>query len=79
MWRPHADPQQDPREKSYNLKKIPGETLGGHVRELVDTIMEKGEDTCWAFLNLLQTDEDIRATYPQLNIGNVQSTSGPSP
>uniref|UniRef100_A0A8C5NFT4 Caspase-8 n=1 Tax=Gouania willdenowi TaxID=441366 RepID=A0A8C5NFT4_GOUWI len=49
-----------------NLKSIHGEDVEGHVVELVDKIMNKGEDTCRAFLSLLQTDEDIKATFPRL-------------
>ncbi|KAI3375254.1 hypothetical protein L3Q82_021759 [Scortum barcoo] len=53
-----------------NLKSINKEDVEGHVVELVDKIMNKGEDHCWDFLNLLQTDEDIKATYPELK--NIQ-------
>ncbi|XP_063318992.1 caspase-8-like [Pelmatolapia mariae] len=50
-----------------NLKSINGKDVEGHVTELVDKIMSKGDDTCRAFLNLLQTDEKIQTTFPQLN------------
>lgn len=53
-----------------NLKSINKEDVEGHVVELVDKIMYKGEDSCQVFLNLLQTDEDIKATYPELK--NIQ-------
>ncbi|XP_040910305.1 caspase-8-like isoform X2 [Toxotes jaculatrix] len=54
-------------EREYNnLKSINKEDVEGHVVELVDKIMNKGEDTCQGFLNLLQTDEDIATTYPEL-------------
>ncbi|XP_028449946.1 caspase-3 isoform X2 [Perca flavescens] len=49
-----------------NLKSINKEDVEGHVVELVDKIMNKDEDTCKAFLDLLQTDEDIKTTYPEL-------------
>ncbi|XP_074545055.1 caspase-8-like [Halichoeres trimaculatus] len=49
-----------------NLKSISKEDVGGHVVELVDKIMFKGEKRCQAFLNLLQTDDDIKQTYPEL-------------
>uniref|UniRef100_A0A3Q4H6P6 Caspase-8 n=1 Tax=Neolamprologus brichardi TaxID=32507 RepID=A0A3Q4H6P6_NEOBR len=54
-------------QREYNnLKSINREDAEGHVIELVDKIMNKGDDTCRAFLNLLQTDEDIKSTFPQL-------------
>lgn len=53
-----------------NLKSINKESVEGHVIELVDKIMNKGEDTCRDFLNLLQTDEDVKSTYPDLK--NIQ-------
>lgn len=54
-------------EREYNnLKSINKEDVEGHVIELVDKMVNKGEDTCQGFLNLLQTDEDIRDTYPKL-------------
>uniref|UniRef100_A0A673CRG3 Reverse transcriptase domain-containing protein n=1 Tax=Sphaeramia orbicularis TaxID=375764 RepID=A0A673CRG3_9TELE len=49
-----------------NLKNICKETDEGHVIQLVDKIMDKGENTCKEFLNLLQTDERIKITYPGL-------------
>ncbi|XP_035526120.1 caspase-8-like [Morone saxatilis] len=54
------------RREYINLKSINKEDVEGHVIELVDKIMNKGEDTCQAFLDLLQTDEDIKTTYPEL-------------
>nr|XP_004576360.1 caspase-8 isoform X2 [Maylandia zebra] len=54
-------------QREYNnLKSIYREDAEGHVIELVDKIMNKGDCTCGAFLNLLQTDEDIKSTFPQL-------------
>ncbi|XP_027138145.1 caspase-8-like [Larimichthys crocea] len=54
-------------QREYNnLKSINKEDVEGHVIELVDKMVNKGEDTCQGFLNLLQTDEDIRDTYPKL-------------
>ncbi|XP_072219090.1 uncharacterized protein [Leuresthes tenuis] len=54
-------------QREYNnLKSINKENDEGHVTELVDKLMNKGEDACQTFLNLLQTDEDIRETYPGL-------------
>ncbi|KAL3059910.1 hypothetical protein OYC64_014500 [Pagothenia borchgrevinki] len=50
-----------------NLKSINKLNAEGHVVELLDRIMDKGEKTCLAFLNLLQTDEEIQQTYPELN------------
>lgn len=58
-----------------NLKSINKEDAEGHVVELVDKILNKGEDTCRAFLSLLDTDEDIKSTYPELK--NIQlNTTG---
>lgn len=54
------------RREYNNLKGINKEDVWGHVVALVDKLMDKGDDTCTAFLNLLQTDEDIRNTYPEL-------------
>ncbi|XP_005804657.1 caspase-8-like isoform X1 [Xiphophorus maculatus] len=48
-----------------NLKSINKEHVAGHVIELVDKIMNKGEETCQNFLELLQTD-DIVETFPDL-------------
>lgn len=49
-----------------NLKSINKEDVEGHIVELVDKIMNKGEDSCRDFLHLLRTDEDIKMTYPEL-------------
>lgn len=54
-----------PREYN-NLKSINREDVEGHVVELVDKIMNKGQDACKSFLDLLQTDEEIRSTLPEL-------------
>lgn len=54
-------------DRDYNnLKSINKETVEGHVINMVDKILDKGEDTCKAFLNLLETDDDIKATFPTL-------------
>ncbi|TNM98038.1 hypothetical protein fugu_014284, partial [Takifugu bimaculatus] len=58
------------RRDYNNLKSINGEDIWGHVIALVDKIMSKGDATCEAFLNLLQTDDDIKSTYPELK--NIQ-------
>ena len=58
-------------QREYNnLKSINREDVEGHVIALVDKIMDKGEDTCRDFLNLLQTDEDVKTTFPDLK--NIQ-------
>lgn len=54
-------------QREYNnLKSINKENVEGHVVELLDKIMNKGEKTCQDLLTLLQTDEDIETTYPEL-------------
>uniref|UniRef100_A0A3B3V294 Caspase 20, apoptosis-related cysteine peptidase n=1 Tax=Poecilia latipinna TaxID=48699 RepID=A0A3B3V294_9TELE len=50
--------------KSINREDVE-EHVEGHVIELVDKIMNKGEKTCQNFLELLQTD-DVAETYPDL-------------
>lgn len=57
------------RREYNNLKNIIGVDAWGHVVELLDKILNKGNDTCRAFLDLLRTDEDIKSTYPEL--GNL--------
>ncbi|XP_070700894.1 caspase-8-like [Pempheris klunzingeri] len=57
-----------------NLKSINKEDVEGHVIELMDKIMNKGEDTCQAFLDLLQTDEDVKETYPELKKIKLKDT-----
>ncbi|XP_037642654.1 caspase-8-like isoform X1 [Sebastes umbrosus] len=54
------------RREYKKLKSINKEDEEGHVIELVDKIMDKGEDRCQGFLNLLQTDDDIQETFPDL-------------
>ncbi|KAM9789865.1 caspase-3-like [Neosynchiropus ocellatus] len=49
-----------------NLKCINGGTVSKHVTELLDKIMNKGEETSRAFLSLLQTDDDIQSAFPAL-------------
>ena len=53
------------RREYNNLKsmKVDDEGL---INELLDKIMDKGDDTCRAFLDLLQTDEEIKNTFPDL-------------
>lgn len=54
-------------QREYNnLKSINNANAETHVNELVDKIMNKGEDKCKDFLNLLQTDGAIKETFPQL-------------
>ncbi|TNN48226.1 Caspase-8 [Liparis tanakae] len=54
-----------PREYR-NLKNINKQHVEGHVVDLVDKLMDKGEDHCKDFLTLLQTDDDVQQTYPEL-------------
>ncbi|XP_073347568.1 caspase-3-like [Pagrus major] len=54
------------RREYNNLRSINREDVEGHVVRLVDKIMDKGDDTCQKFLDLLQTDEEINGTYPKL-------------
>lgn len=63
------------RREYNNLKSINREDTWGHVVELVDKILNKGDDTCRGFLDLLQTDEDIKSTYPGLR--NLQFNTAP--
>uniref|UniRef100_A0A3P9DL97 Caspase-8 n=1 Tax=Maylandia zebra TaxID=106582 RepID=A0A3P9DL97_9CICH len=54
-------------QREYNnLKSINSANVETHVNDLVDKIMNKGEDKCKDFLNLLQTDGAIKETFPQL-------------
>ncbi|XP_075954701.1 caspase-7-like isoform X2 [Anarhichas minor] len=63
-------------QREYNnLKSINKEDVEGHVVGLVDKLMNKGEDSCKAFLNLLQTDAEIVATYPKLKSMQLKDTS----
>ncbi|KAM6948210.1 caspase-8-like [Aplochiton taeniatus] len=48
------------------LKDIPRLDVEGHVIELVDKLMSKGEDICKGFLHLLQNDCEIQQTFPTL-------------
>ncbi|KAK5887151.1 hypothetical protein CesoFtcFv8_015781 [Champsocephalus esox] len=54
------------RREYNNLKSINKVDAEGHVLALVDRIIGKGEKNRQAFLKLLQTDEDIRETFPEL-------------
>ncbi|KAK2822014.1 hypothetical protein Q5P01_022079 [Channa striata] len=58
------------RREYNNLKSINREDVYGHVVQLVDKIMNKGEETCTQFLRILQTDEEIKSTFPELE--NIQ-------
>lgn len=49
-----------------NLKSINKEDVEGHVVELLDKILNKGETVCQDFLKILQTDEEIKSTFPEL-------------
>uniref|UniRef100_A0A3B4HD74 CARD domain-containing protein n=1 Tax=Pundamilia nyererei TaxID=303518 RepID=A0A3B4HD74_9CICH len=54
-------------QREYNnLKSINSANAETHVNDLVDKIMNKGEDKCKDFLNLLQTDGAIKETFPLL-------------
>ncbi|XP_030259609.1 caspase-3-like isoform X2 [Sparus aurata] len=53
------------RREYNNLKSMKGDDEG-LINELLDKIMDKGDDTCRAFLELLQTDEEIKNTFPEL-------------
>lgn len=62
-------------QREYNnLKSINKEDVEGHVVELVDRIMNKGEQSCQGFLDLLQTDEEVQTTYPELKRMNLSNT-----
>ncbi|CAK6984505.1 caspase-8-like [Scomber scombrus] len=69
-------------QREYNnLKRINKEDVEGHVDALLDTIISKGEVTCQAFLKLLQTDEEINSTYPELKnmqMNTCDATDGAS-
>ncbi|XP_068427375.1 caspase 20, apoptosis-related cysteine peptidase [Clinocottus analis] len=53
-------------QRDYNnLKSINKEDVEGHVVRLVDKLMDKGEDHCKDFVDLLQSD-DVQQTYPAL-------------
>lgn len=54
-------------EREYNnLKGIYKENVEGHIIELVDKVMDKGDERCQHFLDLLETDDDIKETFPNL-------------
>ncbi|XP_058502274.1 caspase-8-like [Solea solea] len=57
-----------------NLKSINKEDTEGHVVELVDKIMNKGETVCRDFLHLLQTDKEVETTYPELKNMQLKDT-----
>uniref|UniRef100_A0A8C6UD58 Caspase-8 n=1 Tax=Neogobius melanostomus TaxID=47308 RepID=A0A8C6UD58_9GOBI len=57
-----------------NLNGIYKEDEEGHIVELLDKIMGKGDETCQHFLDLLETD-DIKGTYPELKSLQLRHTS----
>ncbi|XP_035025161.1 caspase-8 [Hippoglossus stenolepis] len=62
-------------QREYNnLKSINKEDVEGHAVELMDKIMNKGEDSCQYFMDLLQTDKDIINTYPKLKSMQLNDT-----
>lgn len=63
------------RREYNNLKSIVGEDVWGHVVALLDKLLNKGDDTCRAFLDLLQTDDDIKCTFPELRNLQMSNTS----
>ncbi|XP_030606980.1 caspase-8-like [Archocentrus centrarchus] len=68
-------------QREYNnLKYIEHATVETYVVELVDKIMNKGEEQCKEFLDLLQTDDEIKQTFPELNhlqLNHTRSLSEP--
>ncbi|KAM6920176.1 caspase-8-like [Lycodopsis pacificus] len=70
----HENELITPREYD-NLKSIEKVDVEGHVVALVDKLTSKGEDSCKAFLNLLQTDADIIETFPKLKSMQLKYTS----
>uniref|UniRef100_A0A3Q3WWQ6 Caspase-8 n=1 Tax=Mola mola TaxID=94237 RepID=A0A3Q3WWQ6_MOLML len=63
------------RREYNNLKSIVGEDVWGYVVALLDKLLNKGDDTCRAFLDLLQTDDDIKCTFPELRNLQMSNTS----
>ena len=65
-------------QREYNnLKSINNEDVEGHAVKLMDKIMNKGEDSCQHFMDLLQTDKDIIDTYPELKSMQLNDTCQP--
>ncbi|CAL9689045.1 unnamed protein product [Knipowitschia caucasica] len=65
-------------EREYkNLKGIYKENVEGHIVELVDTLMDKGEERCESFISLLETDEEIKDTFPNLKTIHQSRKRGP--
>ena len=58
-----------------DLTSIVGVNVSGHVTALLDKLLNKGDDTCAAFLELLQTDNDIKSTFPDLAKLQLRDTS----
>lgn len=57
-----------------NLKSISKEDVEGRITELLDKIMGKGDERCQSFLNLLETDAEIKETYPKLKFLKLSPT-----
>ena len=59
---------------------ITEENVEGGIIKLVDKIMDKGEDTCKRFLDMLKTDADVKDTFPDLaKIQWGDSNNNPTP
>ena len=65
------------RREYNNLKDISKGNVEEHVVELVDKMLNKGEETCGVFLKLLQTDEEIKETFPELRVLLEESLNEP--
>lgn len=52
-------------QREYNIVKTKKQSDEETVIDILDKIMNKGEDTCRRFLALLQTD-DVQQTFPDL-------------
>uniref|UniRef100_A0A8C6SUK4 CARD domain-containing protein n=1 Tax=Neogobius melanostomus TaxID=47308 RepID=A0A8C6SUK4_9GOBI len=56
-------------DREYNnLKGINNKNVEGHVIELLDKLLGKGEETCQNFIKLLKTDDMIQETFPKLKL-----------
>lgn len=65
------------RREYNNLKDISNREKA--VIDLVDKIMGKGEETCQKFLNLLETDGEIKSTYSLLRNIPLSTSIVPTP
>uniref|UniRef100_A0A8C6URX7 CARD domain-containing protein n=1 Tax=Neogobius melanostomus TaxID=47308 RepID=A0A8C6URX7_9GOBI len=64
-------------DREYNnLKCINNKNVEGHLGELLDKLMNKGDETCQDFINLLKTDAMTKETFP--NLKSIQWTVGNS-